>query len=151
MTWKSAKGSEPELSAREHRPWSELSADEKALRSRASIARAVLGARLARTWTQADLARAAGTKQSRISEIEGLRGNPRFDTLQRVLAALDLELSTVAAREAVPVAQTSGLRLIGNSPTATGDGGRIAIERFRGKGMSKHLRIHSELVGAGGG
>ena len=63
------------------------------LRSRVALARAIIEARLQKNWTQRQLAEAAGTKQSRISELEGIRGNPTLETIDRVASALELELS----------------------------------------------------------
>jgi transcriptional regulator with XRE-family HTH domain len=73
-----------------------LSAEEKSqaevLRSWHNVARGVARWRAVHGWTQQELAWRAGTKQSRISEIEGARGNVRFDTLNRVTQALNLEV-----------------------------------------------------------
>jgi len=63
------------------------------LRSRIAIAKAVIEARLEKNWTQQQLADAASTKQSRISELEGIRGNPTLETIDRVALALGLEIS----------------------------------------------------------
>lgn len=63
------------------------------LRSRVAIAKAIIEARLQKNWTQLQLAEAAGTKQSRISELEGIRGNPTLETIDRVAGVLELELS----------------------------------------------------------
>ena len=82
---------EPEL-ARGPRTQIGKEASER-LRSRVAIARAIIEARLQRSWTQLELAEAAGTKQSRISELEGVSGNPTLETINRVASALDLELS----------------------------------------------------------
>lgn len=65
------------------------------MRSGLAVANALLSARLALGLSQADLARQAGTKQSRISEIEGMTGNPRFDTLDRVSRAVGLMITLV--------------------------------------------------------
>lgn len=63
------------------------------LRSRVAIATAIIEARLRKNWTQRQLAEAAGTKQSRISELEGIQGNPTLETIDRVASALELELT----------------------------------------------------------
>src|SRR3990167_10366880 len=60
------------------------------MQSRINVARAILAARLDKGMTQDEVGRKAGTKQSRVSEIEGLRGNPRFDTLDRLARVLGL-------------------------------------------------------------
>ncbi len=62
----------------------------EALRSRINVARALLAARVANGLTQEELGKAAGTKQSRVSEIEAMKGNPRFDTLDRIARAANL-------------------------------------------------------------
>lgn len=62
------------------------------LRSRLNIARALLMARVQRGWTQKELAARVGTRQSRISELETVNGNPRFDTVDRTAQALGLEI-----------------------------------------------------------
>lgn len=71
------------------------------MRSGLAVANALLSARLALGLTQADLARRVGTKQSRISEIEGMTGNPRFETLDRVSRAVGLMI-TLVPREPLP-------------------------------------------------
>jgi transcriptional regulator with XRE-family HTH domain len=70
------------------------------MRSRLNVARAVLMTRLERGFSQEEVAKRAGTKQSRISEIEASKGNLRFDTLDRVATALDLMVDLVPRRTA---------------------------------------------------
>jgi transcriptional regulator with XRE-family HTH domain len=65
------------------------------MRSRTAVANALLSARLALGYSQADLAFRAVTTQSRISEIEGMTGNPRFETLDRVSRAVGLMIALV--------------------------------------------------------
>jgi transcriptional regulator with XRE-family HTH domain len=65
------------------------------MRSRTAVANALLSARLALGLSQADLAFRAVTKQSRISEIEGMTGNPRFETLDRVSRVVGLMITLV--------------------------------------------------------
>lgn len=65
----------------------------KRLRSRVAIAKAIIDAWLSKGWTQRQLADAAGTKQSRISELEGITGNPTLETIDRVANVLELALS----------------------------------------------------------
>ena len=76
----------------------ELRCNEE-LRSRINIANAIASARINQRLTQAQLAALAGTKQGRVSEVEGLQGNPRLDTLDRITRALGLEI-TVGVRAA---------------------------------------------------
>lgn len=70
------------------------------MRSRLNVANALLDARLGLGLTQEQLANAAGTKQSRVSEIEAMKGNVRLDTLDRVSRAVGLMIELVP-REAV--------------------------------------------------
>jgi transcriptional regulator with XRE-family HTH domain len=71
------------------------------LRSWHNVARSIAEWRAARQLTQHELACRAGTKQSRISELESARGNVRFDTLNRVTEALGLEI-TLRERQPLP-------------------------------------------------
>lgn len=52
----------------------------------------VLAARLARAWTQADLAEHVGTRQANISRLESGLANPTLKFLQKVAAALNADL-----------------------------------------------------------
>jgi transcriptional regulator with XRE-family HTH domain len=69
------------------------------IRPRAAIAIAITNARIGKGWTQEQLAKAAGTRQSRIAELEGLEGNPTIGTIEQVANALGLEF-TLAPRHA---------------------------------------------------
>ena len=68
------------------------------LRSRMNVGQLVVRARMMLGLTQDQVAQRAGTKQSRISELESLRGNVRFDTLDRIAEALGLEITLVPRR-----------------------------------------------------
>jgi transcriptional regulator with XRE-family HTH domain len=65
------------------------------VRSRANIARALMDARLNLGLTQAKVGELAGTKQSRVSEIESFKGNPRLSTLDRIARAVGLMVTLV--------------------------------------------------------
>lgn len=71
------------------------------LRSRVNVARQVLHYRLSLGLTQDELGKKAGTKQSRISEVELMEGNLRFDTLDRIARVLGLAI-TLVRRVEVP-------------------------------------------------
>jgi transcriptional regulator with XRE-family HTH domain len=58
-----------------------------------NVGRAIVEHRLKLGLSQAEVARRADTKQSRISEIETLGGNVRFDTLDKIALALGLEVT----------------------------------------------------------
>jgi transcriptional regulator with XRE-family HTH domain len=74
----------------------------ESLRSRMNVGRLIVRWRMRLGLTQDELARRAHTKQSRISELEGLRGNVRFDTLDKITRALGLEI-TLQPRGSVTV------------------------------------------------
>jgi transcriptional regulator with XRE-family HTH domain len=63
------------------------------LRSRMNVGRLIVRYRMRHRWSQQDLAARAGTKQSRVSELETLGGNVRFDTLDKIVTALGLEVT----------------------------------------------------------
>lgn len=65
-------------------------AEMEVLQAKVNVARALLRRRIVLGLTQYEVAARAGTKQSRVSELEAMKGNPRFDTLDRVSRALDL-------------------------------------------------------------
>jgi len=67
-------------------------AASRRLALRHSIARVVLSGRASRAWSQAELARRAGTTQARVSDVENAVGNLRLDTLERLADALGLTL-----------------------------------------------------------
>jgi len=71
----------------------EYVAAEAELKPILDIANAVLRLRLAKGWSQSELARRAGTKQANISKLENGLGNPTLDFLRRVAKALDTDLS----------------------------------------------------------
>lgn len=72
------------------------------LRSRLNVAQSLLEARVESGLTQAELGKLAGTNQARVSELEGLRGNPRFDTLDRVASAVGLMVQLIPRKAAEP-------------------------------------------------
>ncbi len=78
----------------------EWAAASRRLALRHSIARLMLSARASRAWSQAELARRAGTTQARISDVENASGNLRLDTLERLAEALGLTLEVRPAGRA---------------------------------------------------
>ena len=75
------------------------------MRSRLNVAWMITQTRHKKGWSQEDLAERAGTKQSRISELESVRGNPTFDTLDRVARALGLGITLRPRASGVPSAK----------------------------------------------
>lgn len=57
-----------------------------------TIAQAVIGKRLEKGLTQAELAKKIGTKQSAISRLESGNYNPSLNFLEKVASALNLNL-----------------------------------------------------------
>jgi transcriptional regulator with XRE-family HTH domain len=78
------------------------------MRSHITVATTLLKHRLDLGYSQEELGRAAGTKQSRISEIEASKGNPRFDTLDRIASVLGLMIALVPRTSVRPVADSAG-------------------------------------------
>jgi transcriptional regulator with XRE-family HTH domain len=70
----------------------EVAEAEARLRPKLELGRQILDLRLARGWTQKDLAQKAGTKQANISRLENGLLNPSVDMLQKIAEALDVEL-----------------------------------------------------------
>ena len=67
------------------------------------LADAVLRARLRKGWTQTDLAKAVGTKQANISNIEAGLANPTLALIRKLTRALDLEVRMVEKQPAQAV------------------------------------------------
>jgi len=57
------------------------------------LADQMLALRLARGWSQAELARRVGTRQANISRLEAGLGNPTLNLLKRLAKAFDVQLS----------------------------------------------------------
>jgi ribosome-binding protein aMBF1 (putative translation factor) len=57
------------------------------------LARQIIGARLKKNWTQAQLAQKVGTGQAVISRLEGGNAKPSISLIQRVAQALDTPIS----------------------------------------------------------
>ena len=66
---------------------------EKKFAARIDIAAAIYNARKKKGLTQGQVARRAKLQQSLVSQIESLRGNPTFDTLESVMKVLGLKLT----------------------------------------------------------
>lgn len=56
------------------------------------IARALIGARIKKKMTQAEIAKKAGTKQPVISRLEGAQGSPSLSLIKRIAHALNARL-----------------------------------------------------------
>jgi transcriptional regulator with XRE-family HTH domain len=78
---------------RELRQDPEYIAAEAELKPILDIADAVLRLRLAKGWSQAELARRVGTKQANISKLENGLANPTVDFLRRVAKALETDFN----------------------------------------------------------
>jgi transcriptional regulator with XRE-family HTH domain len=66
---------------------------EARLRAKLELGRQILDLRLARGWSQKELAQHAGTKQANISRLENGLLNPSIDMLQKVADALGADLT----------------------------------------------------------
>ncbi len=76
---------------------------EEELRPILDLAADVVRLRLERGWSQAELARRAGTRQANISRLENGMGNPTLSFLQKVARALDTELTIHLGAETVTI------------------------------------------------
>lgn len=65
----------------------------KAIRNEKQLGALIREARKAKGWRQVDLARQASMRQQLISDLENGASSSRLDTILKVLAALNLDLS----------------------------------------------------------
>jgi len=70
----------------------ELREEYEALAPQYEIIMAVIGARIEKNMTQAELARLVRTRQSNISRLESGNYNPSVEFLQKIAGALDKRL-----------------------------------------------------------
>ncbi len=66
-----------------------------------NVSKRILAKRLELGLSQDALGRAVGSKQSKISEIEQMKGNPRFDTLDRIARELGLVIDLVPIEQSL--------------------------------------------------
>lgn len=71
---------------------------EKELRPYLDLGNKVLALRLEREWSQAELAKRAGTRQANISRIENGQANPTLKVIQNLANAFGVELSVEFGR-----------------------------------------------------
>ncbi len=71
----------------------------KVIRSNKDFGAAIRLERRARNLRQVDVARKASVRQAMVSELENGATAAKLDTLIRVLAALDLDLSVITRRK----------------------------------------------------
>lgn len=88
-----------------------VAAAQRQLQPKLNLGRQILDLRLARGWTQKELAARAGTKQANISRLENGLLNPSVDMLQRVAEALGAELTITleSAPQPTPLTQSMSL------------------------------------------
>lgn len=77
----------------------EYVAEERELRPLLELADDILNLRLENQWSQSELARRAGTKQSNISRIESGLANPTLKFIQKLAKALGAEVEIRLRRE----------------------------------------------------
>jgi len=80
----------------------EYVAAEKELKPILDIAKDVVCLRLAKGWSQSELARRVGTRQANISKLENGLGNPTLALLRKVAQALETELTVRMGPEPTP-------------------------------------------------
>lgn len=71
----------------------EARAEYDRLEARERLINRIIAARIAREWSQGDLARALGVKRPVISRLESGNVDPRWSTVVKVFEILGLELS----------------------------------------------------------
>lgn len=79
-----------------HKEWMkdpEFRREYKKLEPEFQIARQIIGARIKKKMTQAELARKIGTGQAVISRLEGMNAKPSISLLERVATALKTKLT----------------------------------------------------------
>jgi transcriptional regulator with XRE-family HTH domain len=73
--------------------------EKKVLKPVLDLANKILELRLERGWSQSELAKRVGTRQSNISRIESGLANPTLKFLQRLAKALDADISVQLEKE----------------------------------------------------
>jgi transcriptional regulator with XRE-family HTH domain len=68
------------------------------MKLRETLAKNVREARLARDWTQEDLAEASGLHRTYISQLETASRNPTIDVLERLSAALRVSIEALVRK-----------------------------------------------------
>jgi len=90
------------------------------------LARNLRRLRLQREWSQDDLAGAAGVRQALVSALEVTTSNPTLESLDKIAAALDVEVADLL----VPTGKTKADLPVANIPP---DG--------RGAKQTRHRRV----------
>lgn len=73
---------------------------ERAIRNTRELGEAIRLARLNKSLRQVDVARKASVRQALVSELENGATTAKLDTVIRVLAALDMDITIVPRRKA---------------------------------------------------
>ena len=98
-----------ELSSHLHQDPAYVEAEED-LRFTLDIANAILSARIAKGWSQRELAERVGTRQANISRIECGVANPTLDLISRILRALEITV-TFTGPQPAPADEPAGYAL----------------------------------------
>ena len=83
---------------------------EQKLRFHMDMSSAILSARLAKGWSQRELAERVGTRQANISRIECGVANPTLDLISRILRVLEISV-TFAGPTPPPTEEPEGYAL----------------------------------------
>lgn len=73
--------------------------EKRSLKPLLDLANQILDLRMERGWSQSELARRVGTRQSNISRIESGLANPTFKFLQKLAKAFDVDISIHLEKE----------------------------------------------------
>lgn len=88
---------------------------EKALRFKIRLGNAVLYARMAKGWSQTELARQVQTRQANISNIESCLANPTLDLIRRICDVLGIELTFTGSTSIIDPSSDQ-LQTVGHGP-----------------------------------
>ena len=72
----------------------------RVIRSNIDLGEAIRSSRLSKNLRQVDVAKKASVRQALVSDLENGATTARLDTVTKVLAALDLDLTVVPRRKA---------------------------------------------------
>ena len=73
---------------------------DKAIRNNKELGEALRQARTEKDLRQVDIARKAGVRQALVSDLENGATTAKLDTVLKLLAALDMDLSVIPRRKA---------------------------------------------------
>lgn len=92
-----------------------------------NVSKRILAKRLDLGLSQEALGKAAGSKQSKVSEIELMKGNPRFETLDKIASVLGLCIDLVPRKAEGWIDQFASITPTGFTTFGSGDTETITV------------------------